>query len=148
MIEEIEDRLDNWSRQYRERMKYGCCASIEGRMYHAPWRQWALLSDIQHSSVVDWRDAEKVENAYRVMPDIYKPILKHTYMSRMPIFIICRKSHIPVWKYPDTLRKAQLIIENVLALQETIVYACENLNRASERIHPTEVDFPRPKETP
>ena len=143
----IEDRLENWARHYRERARYECCASLEGRMYHAPWRQWVTLSEISHSSTPDWKDAEQVETAWRSMLGTSKLILKFTYMKRMPDYVIARKSHIPVWKYQESLRKAKNIISYILDINDSVVYSRQNLNRASEKISPIEANFSRPKES-
>ena len=142
----IDQRLENWARYYRERMKYECCSSLEGN-YRAPWRQWVELADIQHSVHIDWRDAELVEAAWRAIIGRSKLILKYTYMAKMPDYVICRKSHIKRWEYPTELKRAKNIIQQVLDYQKSLCYPCENLIRASERISPIEAEFSRPEET-
>ena len=131
----IDDRLENWARYYRDRHIYRRCASLEGN-YNAPWRQWVELADIQHSVFIDWRDAEKVERGWRVMLGTPKLLLKYTYLTKLPSFVVCRKSHIPVWRYSDELIRAKNILEKVLYIHQETIDNNQNLNRESERIQP------------
>ena len=52
-------------------------------MYHAPWRQWVALNEIQHTSAPNWHDAELVEAAWKSMLGKHKLILKYTYMTKL-----------------------------------------------------------------
>jgi DNA-directed RNA polymerase specialized sigma24 family protein len=109
----IDDRLENWSRYYRERIICNTCGSIE-KMYRAPWRQWVSLSDIAYQTIIDWRDAELVERTWRQMPQKPKMLLLYSYMTGFPIHAICRKSGVKVWLYEAKLRNAKNILQSLL----------------------------------
>ena len=79
------------------------------------------MADIQHSVFIDWRDAEKVERGWRVMLGAPKLLLKYTYLTKLPSFVVCRKSHIPVWRYADELIRAKNMLEKVLDIQSVVV---------------------------
>jgi hypothetical protein len=134
----LDDRLDNWSRFYRVRMKMNCCGSIEGKKYQAPWRQWVELSEIQHSKLIDWFDAEQVELAWKSMLGTPKLLLKYCYMANFPDYVICRKSGIKPWEFKGELHKAKQIINRILMQKSATCYKgtvaeTNNLNREPAR---------------
>ena len=106
----IENRLENWGRYYRSRMKIEVCGSAE-KMYRAPWRQWVPLSDLQALPAVDWRDAELVEQAWRSMSGTPKLLLKYLYMHRIRPEIVCRKCRVKIWHLDHEIRRATLVIQ-------------------------------------
>ena len=111
----IDDRLENWSRYYRDRLVYQVCGSMEGKLYRAPWRQWVELSQIGHPMPVDWRDAEAVENAWRKLSGKPKLILKYRYMCWMPDIIVARKSKVKIYRLEAELGMAKRLIADILA---------------------------------
>lgn len=113
-ISTIDQRLDNWSRYFRDRLQQKCCGSAEGKRYHAPWRQWVPLSEVQHSIPIDWEDAERVERAWKAMLGRSKLVLKYIYMANFPDYIICRKVRIKHWQLATELFKAKQSIEKLL----------------------------------
>jgi hypothetical protein len=113
-ISTIDQRLENWSRYYRHRTTSQCCGSVEGKRYHAPWRQWVPLSEVQHSNPIDWQDAEEVERAWKKMLGRSKLILKYVYMATFPDHIVCRKVGIKRWQLESEIRKAKQAIYKVL----------------------------------
>lgn len=113
-MEKIEDRLENWARYYRTRIKLSCCASVEGRMYRAPWRQWVAQSDIPIPVDIDWKDAEEVESAWRVTNEQSRKLLKFHYMHNMPPGMIARKSGVRLWALSDSIEQAKRDIKKIL----------------------------------
>lgn len=116
-ISTIDQRLDNWSRYFRDRLQQKCCGSAEGKRYHAPWRQWVPLSEVQHSNPIDWQDAEEVERAWKKMLGRSKLILKYIYMAAFPDYIVCRKIGIKRWQLESEIRQAKQAIYKVLDAQ-------------------------------
>jgi hypothetical protein len=119
---------------------------LEGA-YRSNWRQWANLTDIHLSVFVDFKDAEKVEMAWRGMVGIPKLILQLTYMKRIPGHVICRQAAIKPWDLVEHLSIAKRIIENRLDSAPEKVYFCKNLNRETERISRIVADLSRQKES-
>jgi hypothetical protein len=136
----IDDRLKNWSRYFRDRMKRECCASIEGRMYHAPWRQWVELSDMPMPEPIAWR----------AMMGKSKLILKFTYMANMPSFVVARRCKIKPYQMDETLRNAKKYLLDILAEHEKACYkTSNNLNRTRARESSAiDAGFLRPEKEP
>lgn len=109
----IEDRLDNWGRYYRTRMKIEVCGSVE-KMYRAPWRQWVSINDINHPIPIDWQDAELVEQAWRGMLGTPKLILKYIYMHNFKPAIVCRKCRVKIWHLDKEIRRAMNVMQAAL----------------------------------
>lgn len=109
----LDARLDNWSRYYRQKVILKTCGSIEKR-YQANWRQWIELKDLQISEPIDIWDAQEVELAWKHMLGKHKLILKYTYMTRFPDFVVCRKSGVKIWNLEAELRKSKQLIGKML----------------------------------
>lgn len=106
--------MENWARYYRARVEYKQCASLEGN-YRSNWRQWVETWQIQHSCIIDWRDGELVERAWRGMIGHLKLLLKYHYMARnMPDYAIAKKAGVKRWQLPQEFPKAKRQIKNIL----------------------------------
>lgn len=144
----LDDRIKNWVRYYRDRMEYSRCCSIEGKLYQAPWRQWATLQEIQIPAPIDWRDAEIVERAWRGMMGKPKLLIKFYYMTNFPVHIVCRKVRIKPWQIEVELARARRVLQQAIDFQSGKVYASTKLDPPSARLTTAnDRGLVRPKET-
>jgi DNA-directed RNA polymerase specialized sigma24 family protein len=109
----IEERLDNWGRCYRARTKRETCCSIE-KNYHAPWRQWVELTEIQISAPINTFDADSVEQAWKTLLGKYRLLLRYAYMHNFPPHIVAKKTGVKIYLLDQELRRAKATIEKVL----------------------------------
>jgi len=108
---DIDQRLENWQRAFREHRNYRVTPSLEGR-YKSP-QHW----DAREPKVeVNMIDALAVERAAVGMPQPYKAILKFEYFQKyfMPIQRLCKKYAIRISYYDIELDKAKRMIINRL----------------------------------
>lgn len=129
----IDERLANWSRHYRPGFVRSVCGSIEGKLYRAPWRQWVEVRDIHLLPPVDWRDAELVERAWRGMLGKHKLLLKYTYMTLFPPWVVAVKSGVKRHHLERELQAAKMAIERGLDRLQEEAY------KAHIQVHPVAV---------
>lgn len=107
------DRLENWGNHYRNRSALETCGSIEKR-YQSNWRQWIPASEVPIPVVIDWRDAELVEQAWRGLMFRHKMILKWFYITRRDPRSICVRLRIGISRYDREFAAAHAAIKKIL----------------------------------
>ena len=117
----LKERLENWARYYRTRMKLETCASIEKR-YQAPYRQWLELHEIHIPDSVDMWDAQKVEAAWKTLSFRHKMILKWHYITKRDPRNVAVRLKIPQMRHKREFQAAHAAIREVLAIQNELEY--------------------------
>ena len=144
----LDERIRNWVRYFRDRTEYSRCCSIEGKLYQAPWRQWVSLQEIQVPEPIDWRDAEILERAWKVMMGKPKLLIKYYYMTGFPVNVVARKSRIKPWQIEVELARAKRVLQNILDNQGDLCQDIRKLDPPSARLTTAnDRGLVRPKET-
>jgi hypothetical protein len=129
----LEERLENWGKANR----------VGGGRpgYCAPWARLAdICANGAHASdvvVVDERDAELVTMAWRRLIIHHQQLLKLSYITNMPPWIVCRK--LGIRQRPHSVfdlemasakralrRQLERLDEEAIALRERLAYTRRN----------------------
>ncbi|AOK32169.1 hypothetical protein WS67_21400 [Burkholderia singularis] len=87
----LDDRLENWAKAQRFGASGGSrVGSAEGR-----YRPEGMRSRSADSVVIDEKDADEVERAWRKLLPFDREVLRMHYILRMDPRVICRKLRIP-----------------------------------------------------
>lgn len=111
---DIDERLRNWARVYRDRKEQGTtptakfCERLAREAGVVPPRPLVIDPDTH--------DAMLVEKAWRssLMPEKPKAMLKSAYVLNRPPGVAARHAGIPIGRYDAELYRAAMMIRNIL----------------------------------
>lgn len=132
-MSDLEKRLENWGDCQRDSWRKGHCRSIEHR--YQPERIVGESWDSRQAPrpVLDRRDADLVEQAWRKVPVRRdQQVLKLAYVWRSPQDFICRRLNVPTDRdgvgYQLALGRAHRAIKRALESVEP----CQKLSCAAQ----------------